>query len=74
MFKVLKFGFDACLVSGFVAAVKNKHQVEPKTELISEPIIKKTVDVYLSVGEYLIDRAALEAKKHPEWFSINPKS
>lgn len=73
MFKTLKFGFDACLVSSFIAGVKKSHGIELKTEIITEPVVKKVVDVYLSIGDYLLDRAAVEAMKYPEYFAMIKK-
>ena len=68
MFKTLKFGFDLCLVSTTIAGISKANNIEIKTDLITEPIIKKSVDVYLSVGDYFLQRLAVEARKYPEYF------
>ncbi len=69
---LLRFVFGASLISTAFAALKSKG-IEPRTELVSHELLQKSLDSYLTWGEYIVDSCASMAQKYPEWFRITKK-
>ncbi|KAA8905365.1 hypothetical protein FN846DRAFT_907485 [Sphaerosporella brunnea] len=55
--KLAHYGFDAILISAFLAGVKRSTGITLKTEKIESKDIRSAVDKYLNVGEWVMDQS-----------------
>ncbi|KAI0786456.1 DUF1748-domain-containing protein [Abortiporus biennis] len=52
-------GFDALLVSGFLAGVKRSTGLTPKLSAVPNKDIRQLLKSYLEIGEYMFDFAVV---------------
>ncbi|KAI5855864.1 hypothetical protein BZA05DRAFT_389900 [Tricharina praecox] len=57
--KIAHYGFDAILISAFLAGVKRSTglSLSIKTEKIESKEVRSAVDKYLNVGEWVMDQS-----------------
>lgn len=73
MIKIVRFSFDAALLTTFLSAVKNKSGIEIRTDGITDETAKKAVDLYLAAGDRIVDMAAQQFNKYPQFFKNSGK-
>jgi len=55
--KLAHYGFDAILISAFLAGVKRSTGLTFQTEKIESKDVRSAVDKYLNVGEWVMDQS-----------------
>ncbi len=72
-FRLVPFLFDAALISTVYSGLRRASGVQYDTAKIENETVRKVVDGYFSIGDWIMDTSIDQMKKHPEYFSISKK-
>ncbi|KAI8899951.1 hypothetical protein BC833DRAFT_583816 [Globomyces pollinis-pini] len=73
MSAIIKFALNATVVSCAFASLKRANGVELRIEKIENEAVRSGLTTYFWIGDFVLDQAAVQARKYPDWFKVrNP--
>jgi Mor family transcriptional regulator len=65
---LIRFTIDVTMISVFMASIKKSYKLELNTKVIEPSSLRNGVEYYLSIGDVLLEQAAMHAKNYPNYF------